>query len=119
MRRGAATFIHRASCKPTTVLRQQPSRYDRDQRHLLRAATPRRVCPLVRRDPRELRVCGQGAALYHAYPAAARGPDTARQFLRLRRLAARGEARARAMAVPGELSLLGRTPRPFLFASPA
>ena len=69
--------------------------------------------------PEEFCVRGQGPALHHPHQAAARDRDPARQFLRLGRLAARGEARSRAVAIPAELPLFGRASRPFLLAAAA
>ncbi len=63
------------------------------------------------RAPGWLRLCGEGAALHHAYEAAPRCRDAAGELLRLGPAAAGSQARPAAVAAPAQLPLRRRADR--------
>src|SRR5690606_24342785 len=83
-------------------VREQEGRLDRDQRLVLLAAAPDELPEVVRGDAARLRLRRQGEPLHHAYEEAEGRRASARQLLRLGRVAARGEARPDPLAVPVE-----------------
>src|SRR5688572_391479 len=84
---------------------------DRAQRELLFAAEARVLQALVRAGAVGLRVRDQGVALHHTHAAVARRRDSAREFLRLGRARARGEARAATLAAAADVEARRRAAR--------
>src|SRR4029078_11356416 len=77
---------------------RRPADVGRDQWLLLRPSAAKELRRLVRGDTSAVRLLGQGPAVYQPHEEAARRRHTPREFLRVRRARAAGEARTNPLA---------------------